>query len=333
MRSLSSKEKAAAVLIALGPELSARVLKHLREQEVEELALEVANLESIDSGTREQAIQEFCELYRGKEYMDEGGLEYAKEMLDEALGSNRSSEILNRLNRSIQMRPFDFVRKTDPGQLLNFIQGEHPQTIALILAYLEPQQSSVILSALPPERQTDVVRRVAIMDRTSPDIIKEVEAVLERKLSTLMDRDYTSVGGIESTVDLLNNVDRGTEKAILENLNIHDPELTDEIRKRLFVFDDIVLLDDRSVQHVLGEIDLGEDLPIALKVASDEVTELIKRNLSSRAQQDLDEAMEYLGPVRLRDVEEAQQRIVATIRELDEAGEIIIQRGEDQVVV
>jgi len=200
---LNGRQKAAAVLISLGPELSARVLHHLRESEIEDLALEVANMQSIDAATRTRAIQEFCDAYEGNRNVNEGGLEYARKMLERALGSSRSSEMLSRLNSSLQMRPFEFVRETDPGQLLNFIQGEHPQTIALILAYLKPQQASVVLAALPPERQTDVVRRIAVMDRTSPEIIQEVESVLERKLSTLVNRDYASIGGIESTVQIL----------------------------------------------------------------------------------------------------------------------------------
>jgi len=332
-RKLSNKEKAAIILLSLGPELSGRVLHYLREHEVEELALEVASLNAVDLPTRQQVMGEFRNLYQGAQYLSEGGLDYARKMLEKGLGPNRAAEILSRLNSSLHLRPFDFVRQTDPAQLLNFIQNEHPQTIALILAYLKPEQAAVVLAGLPQERQVDVVRRIAVMDRTSPEIIKEVENVLERKLATMMRRDYTSVGGIEATVQILNNVDRGTEKTILSLLETRDPNLTEEIRSRLFVFDDIVQLDDRSIQRVLAAIDLREDLPLALKVASDAVRELIFRNLSSRARQDLEEAIEYLGPVRLREVEEAQQRIVNVIRRLEEEGEIIIQRGEDEIIV
>jgi len=267
-------------------------------------------------------------------YISQGGVEYAKEILEKALGNQKALEILNRLTSTLQVRPFDAIRKTDPSQLLNFLQGENSQTIALIMAYLRPEQAAIIVAALPPDRQADVARRMALMDRTSPEIIREVEKVLEQKLSSLMTEGFAAAGGVDTVVGVLNSVDRGTERSILETLEIEDPELVEEIRKRMLVFEDIVSLDDRSVQRVLRDIDLSQDLPLALKSASDEVKEKVFKNLSSRARENIQDDMAYLGPVRLSSVEEAQQKIVNTIRRLEEEGEIILARGGgDEIIV
>ena len=231
------------------------------------------------------------------------------------------------------MRPFEFVRKTDPSQVLNFIQDEHPQTIAMILSYLSPSQSAMILGSLTPEKQADVAKRIATMDRTSPDVIKEVERVLERKLSSLLNQDYTIVGGVDAIVDILNTVDRGTEKHIMESLEIEEPELADEIRKKMFVFEDILLLDDRAIQRVLRDVD-NNDLSIALKGANEEVQNVIFKNLSKRLAAMIKEDMEFMGPVRMKDVEEAQQKIVGVIRKLEDSAEIVISRGGgDEIIV
>ena len=262
----------------------------------------------------------------GTEYISEGGISYAKDILEKALGAQKAMDIINKLTASLQVRPFDFARKADPGQLLNFIQNEHPQTIALILAYLPPLQSAQILSALPQEKQSEVAQRIATMDRTSPEVIREVETVLESKLSSLVNQDYTAAGGIQSIVDILNSVDRGTEKNIMDTLEVEDVELAEEIRKRMFVFEDIIGLDSTSIQRFIREID-NKDLVIALKGATEEVAEIIYANMSKRMAEMIREDMEFMGPVRLRDVEEAQQKIVNTIRKLEEAGEIIISRG------
>jgi len=331
---LSGKEKAAIALIALGPELSAEVFKHMREDEIEELTLEIASMRKVPSEQKEQVLGELYHMYLAQEYIAQGGIDYAKEILERALGSQKAMEIIERLTASLQVRPFEFIRSTDPGQLLTFIQGEHPQTIALILAFLQPEQAGTILTALPPEKQVDVTKRLALMEHTSPEVIQEVERVLEAKLSALAGQDSTQVGGVEALVEVLNRVDRATEKTILENLEEQEPELAEEIKRRLFTFEDIVHLDDRAVMRVLREIDLTKDLPLALKVASEEVKSKIFKNMSRRAVETLQEEMDYLGPVRLRDVEEAQQRIVNTIRKLEEIGEIIIARGgEDEIVV
>lgn len=242
-------------------------------------------------------------------------------------------DIINRLTANLQVRPFDFARKADPGQILNFIQNEHPQTIALVLSYLEAQQAAMILSALPQERQAEVAKRIATMDSTSPEVIAQVEQVLEQKLSATVTQDYTQAGGIEAIVAVLNGVDRGTERTILDSLEIQDPELAEEIKKRMFVFEDIATLDNRSIQRVIRDVE-NADLQLSLKVSSEEVREVIFRNMSKRMADTFKEEMEFMGPVRLRDVEEAQSRIVAIIRRLEEAGEIIIARGGgDDIIV
>jgi flagellar motor switch protein FliG len=254
-------------------------------------------------------------------------------VLDKALGPDQASVIINRLTSALQVRPFDFARKADPAQILNFIQNEHPQTIALILSYLDPVQAGQILSELPQEMQADVAKRIALMDVTSPDVINEVEQILEKKLSSTVKQDYTQTGGVEAVVEVLHGVDRSTEKTILDALEIQDPELADEIKKRMFVFEDIVTLDNRAIQRVIRECE-NEDLMLALRASSEEVKEIVFRNMSTRMAETFKEEMEYMGPVRLRDVEEAQSRIVAIIRRLEEAGEIIIARGGgDDIIV
>lgn len=330
---LTGKQKAAVLLISLGPDISAKVFKHLREDEIEDLTFEIAAMRRVDPEHKDRILAEFHELCLASEYISQGGIEYAKEVLEKALGADRAHEVITRLTASLQVRPFDFARKADPGQLLGFIQNEHPQTIALIMAYLQPEQAGIILSALPAERQADVARRLATLDRTSPDVLREIEDTLERKLSTFMIQDFTAAGGVESAVEILNRVDRVTERTIMDTLEEEDPELADEIRKRMFMFEDIVKLDDRAIQQVIREVDT-RDWALALKTVSDDVSSAIYRNMSQRAGEMLKEDIEYMGPVRLRDVEEAQQRIVSTIRRLEETGEIIISRGgEDEIVV
>lgn len=330
---LTGRQKAAILLISLGPEVSAQVFKHLREEEIEQLTLEIANVRKVDSAEKEAILAEFHQICIAQEYISQGGITYAKEILEKALGATKAMDIINRLTATLQVRPFDFARKADPGQILNFIQNENSQTIALVLSYLQPEQSSIILSSLPQEKQADVAKRIALMDSTSPEVISQVERVLEQKLSATVTQDYTSAGGIESIVQILNGVDRGTERTILDALEIQDPELAEEIKKRMFVFEDIVNLDNRSIQRIIRDIE-NADLQLALKVASEEVREAIFRNMSKRMSESFKEEMEYMGPVRLRDVEEAQTRIVATIRRLEESGEIIIARGGgDDIIV
>jgi len=332
-REYSGREKAAMLLISLGPERSSEVFKHLRDDEIEQLTLEIANIRFVTPEDKEMILEEFYQICLAQEYITEGGIGYAKEILEKAMGDQKALEIISRLTASLQVRPFDFVRKADPSQLLNFLQKEHPQIIALVLAYLNPQQAAAVLSDLPQEKQADVARRIATMDRTSPEVLKEVERILEKNLSSLVIEDYTVSGGIESIVDILNSVDRGTEKYIMETLEIEDLDLVEEIKKRMFVFEDILTLDNRSIQRFLREID-NNQLAIALKGAGEDVQKIIFANMSKRMGEMIREDMEYMGPVRLRDVEEAQQDIVNIIRKLEEAGEIVIARGgEDEIIV
>ena len=320
-------------MIALGPEKSSLIFKHLKEEEIEDLTLEIANTKSVTPQVKEKVINEFYEVCLAQQYIAEGGIGYAKELLEKALGTDKAMDVIGKLTASLQVKPFEFVKKTDASQLLNFIQDEHPQTIALILSYLSAGQAATILGALVPEKQAEVARRIATMDRTSPDVIKEVERVLESKLSSLVNQDYTIIGGVDAVVEILNTVDRGTEKHIMETLEVEEPELADEIRKKMFVFEDILLLDDRAIQRVLRDVD-NNDLAIACKGSTEEVQNAIFSNMSKRLAEMIREDMEFMGPVRMKDVEEAQQKIVNIIRKLEDSAEIVISRGGgDEIVV
>ena len=330
---LSGLQKAAILLISLGPEKSSLIFKHLKEDEIEDLTLEIANTKSVTPQVKEKVINEFYEVCLAQQYIAEGGIGYAKELLEKALGTEKAMDVIGKLTASLQVKPFEFIKKTDASQLLNFIQDEHPQTIALILSYLSSGQAAAILASLVPEKQADVARRIATMDRTSPDVIKEVERVLESKLSSLVNQDYTIIGGVDAVVDILNTVDRGTEKHIMETLEVEEPELADEIRKKMFVFEDILLLDDRAIQRVLRDVD-NNDLAIACKGSNEEVQGRIFSNMSKRLAEMIKEDMEFMGPVRMKDVEEAQQKIVNIIRKLEDSAEIVISRGGgDEIVV
>jgi len=333
VKEYTGRQKAAIFLVTIGSEISSEIFKYLREDEIETLTFEIARLETIDSEQKDAILNEFQELMQASQFISTGGIDYARELLEKSLGSQKAIDIINRLTSSLQVRPFDFIRRTDPAHLLNFIQQEHPQTIALILAYLEPNKASVILQNLQHEVQSDVARRIATMDRTSPEVLREVERVLEKKLSSLSSEDYTAAGGVESIVEILNLVDRASEKQIIEALEDEDPELAEEIKKRMFVFEDIVMLDDRAIQKVMREVD-SQELAKALKSVDSEVQDKIFKNMSKRAASMLKEDMEYMGPVRLKDVEEAQQKIVSIIRHLEDTGEIVVARaGEDELVV
>ncbi|MGB9904765.1 MAG: flagellar motor switch protein FliG [Desulfotomaculales bacterium] len=332
MARLTGFQKAAIVLIALGADLSAKVLKHLPDEEIEQVSQHISLLENIPKEVQSSVVEEFLELSQAREYLMHGGYRYAKEVLEKALGPQKAEEILNKVSVTIQNVPFSSLRRTDPKQLLTFIRDEHPQTIALVLTYLVPEQAALILSSLPPERQSDIARRVAVMERISPEVVKEVERVLERKLSMVAQQDQ-SVGGLKTLVNILNRVDRSTEKTILEELEVSDPDLADEIRKQMFVFEDIVKLHDTAIQRVLREVDT-KDLARAMRGANEEVNERIFKNMSKRAADMLRDEIQYMGPIRLREVEEAQQKIVQIIRRLDETGEIIIARGgEDAILI
>lgn len=330
---LRGKEKAAILLIALGQEVSAEVFKHLDAEEIEELYLEIAKTSKVKSQEKEKVYDEFNELMLAQQYLSQGGIGYARELLQSALGESKAVEIITKLTSSLQVRPFDFIQKTESEQILNFIGSEHPQIIALIISYLPSDKAGEIMSQLPEEKQVDIAKRVATMERTSPEMIREVERVLERKLSSVMGQDYTMAGGIDALVEILTHVDRNTEKTILEGLSEEEAELAEEIKKKMFVFEDIILLDDRSIQQVLKSVE-SKDLSMALKGASEEVGEKVFKNMSKRAADMMREDMEFAGPVRVKDVQEAQQRIVNIIRKLEETGEIIIARGsEDEMIV
>lgn len=329
----SGRQKAAMLLITLGPEKSAKIFKYLKEEEIEQLTLEIANIRAISPQAKQDVLNEFYEICLAQQYIAEGGIEYARQVLERALGSENAMEVINRLTVSLQVRPFDFARKAEASQLINFLQSEHPQTIALILSYLRPSQSSAILASLSEDKQADVARRIALMDRASPDVIKEVEREFEKKLSSLVVEDYTTVGGIDSIVEIINLVDRGTEKNIMETLDIDDPELAETIKKKMFVFEDIITLDNRSIQRVLREVD-NQELAVALKGSNEEVKEIIFANISQRLAAMIAEDLEYMGPKRIKEIEEAQQKIVNIIRKLEDTGEIIISRGGgDEIIV
>lgn len=329
---LTHRQKTAIVIVAMGPEVAGKVLRYLDEDEVEQITLEIARMDKISPEVRETVIEEFRDLCVAQEFIAEGGIQHARQVLENAFGPEKANELITRVIQAMQIVPFDFIKKTDPSQLLNFIQDEHPQTIALVLAYIPPNHAAQVLQGLSPELRAEVARRIAIMDRTPPDVIHEVEKVLERKLSSVISQDLTSAGGVKALVELLNWVDRATERMILDNLTETNPELAEEVKKMMFVFEDIVQLDDRSIQQVLKEVDMKE-LALALKGCGEEVQQRIFKNMSERAANMLKEDMEFMGPVRLRNVEEAQQRIVGIIRRLEEAGEIVIARGGDEEMV
>ncbi len=332
-KDLRGRDKAAILLVVLGPEAAAQIYKHLDEATIELLTLEIANLRQIVPEVKHEVLKEAQEMLMAKEFMSQGGVDYARALLEGALGSERAQEILRRITASLQVRPFDFMRHTDATQVLGFIQGEHPQTVALILSYLTPEQAAAIMGGLPANMQWDVTRRIATMDRITPEVLREVERVLERKLSSVLGQDFTVAGGVDAVVDIINRVDRGTERNIMETLEEKDPDLAEEIKRRLFVFEDIIGLDDRSLQRVLREVDV-KDLSLALKGATEELRQKFFKNMSKRAAEMLNEDMQFMGPVRVRDVEESQQKVVNVVRALEDAGEIVIARGgEEELVV
>ena len=320
------------ILAILGPEVASEVIKHFNDEQVEILSLELARMEKVDSEVREGIIREFHELATAQDFIAEGGVDSAKRVLEKAFGTDRADIMVRKIMNAMQVMPFEFLKRTDPQQLLGFIQEEHPQTIALILAYMPISQSSLILGKLPQELRVEVAERIAMMDQCPPEVILNVEAVLEEKVSNMINHDLTQAGGPKALVDLLNRVDRSTERLILEALSDSNPELADEVKNMMFVFEDIVQLDDRAIQTILKEIEIKE-LATAIKGTDKAVQDKIFTNMSERATEMLKEDMEYMGPVKLRLVEEAQQKVVAVIRRLEEAGEISIGRGEEEILV
>jgi flagellar motor switch protein FliG len=323
---MTGLRKAAILLVRMGREHSTRVLGGLSEEEVEELSAEIARLGKLDPNVVDDVMDEFYAMATTR-HAGAGGLSYARELLEASLGPERANLILDRLQASMTDMPFNFLSHADPRQLLSYVQHEHPQTIALVLAHIPSALASSILSGLAPEVQSDVAHRIAVMDRTSPDVIRQVEHALQRKLSTVLQPDELSaVGGLEPLVDIINRSDRTTERLILEALEARSPEIAEEIRRRMFMFEDIVNLDDRSVQLVLRQVE-PVDLATALKGVGEEVRDKVTGNLSERGRDNLLEEIDLLGPVKVKMVEESQQKIVSVIRSLEDSGQIEIQRG------
>lgn len=332
-RKLSSTERAAAVIIALGAENASSVYKYLREEEIEQLSIEISKLEHMPAEDLQEVVDDFYGLCVTQKVITEGGVAYAKDVLEKAFGPQQAITLMERVSKSLRTKAFDFMRKADYKNLLMMVQNEHPQTIALILSYARADQASQIVGELPQEVQIDVIQRIANLDRANPEIISIVEKTLEKKFSSIISVDLMELGGINYVADIMNNVDRGTEKHIFDSLNTVDPELSDEIRKRMFVFEDIVFMDNMSIQRFLREID-SKDLAVALKAANEDVSNIIFQNMSQRMQETVKTDIQYLHNVRMRDVEEAQQKIVAAIRQLEEAGEIVISKGgKDDIIV
>jgi len=331
---LSGEHKVAIILMSLGTDLSANVLKYgFTDIEIERVTSIIADLDTISDKQIDEVVKEFLEMYKARGYVLEGGIDYARKLLEKAVGAAKAREIMERISQSLRAMPFQKLRKADPKQIISFIKDENPQTIAFVLAHLKPDQAATILAELDPDLQADIAKRIATLDRASPEVVQEIERVLESKLSAVMTSEETIAGGVESLVNILNRVDRSTEKTIFEKLEQTDPTLAEEVRMRMFIFEDIVKLHDVSIQKVLREVDT-RDLALAMKGANEEVNERIFKNMSKRAAAMLKEEIEYMGPVRLRDVEEAQQKIVNVIRKLEESGEIVISRGgEDALIV
>lgn len=329
---LTNRQKAAIMLMVIGPELAGPVLRNFPDDLTEQLSLEVARLDRVTPEQREEIINEFYELALAQDFIAEGGIDSARSALQAAFGEDKANDIMLRIVNAMQILPFEFLKKADPSQVLSFIQDEHPQTIALILAFMPLGSAAAIISKLPQELRADVAARIASMEQTPPEVIKQVEAVLEKKVSSIVNEEMSQAGGPKALVDLLNRVDRATERLIMDQLAENDPELAEAVRNMMFVFEDIVQLDDRAVQQILKEVDM-KDLATALKGVNPEVQEKVFKNMSERAVGMLKEDMEFMGPVRLRVVEEAQQKVVSIIRRLEEAGEVVIGRGSEEEVV
>lgn len=335
-RELDGRTKAAVFLACLGPKNASKVLAKLSEDEIEQLTLDLSSLGSVEPETREKVVEEFHQMYLANRYVTAGGVDYARNLLEGALGPERAMEVLTKLQSSLTEVPFEFLKRADPSQICTFIQDEHPQTISLILAHLSPKISSIVLSALPQDLRAEIIVRIASMDRTPPEIVREVERVLERKMASVFSQGFTFAGGVKEVAEILNNIDRGSEKSIMATLTERDPELAEEIARLMFTFDDLIKVDNSGIQKALREID-QRDLALALKTASEELANKILNNMSERARTMIREEMEYMGPVKLKNVEEAQQKMVNIIRRLEEAGEIVINRGGggggDEIIV
>jgi flagellar motor switch protein FliG len=329
---VKGRKKAAVLLVSLGTERAAEVFKHLHVDEIESLSLEMAKMQQVDPTVTNGVIEELAATVQAYESLAAGGVDYAREVLERAIGGERAAEIIGRLSSVIEMRPFEFLRRTPPEQIVTFLRNEAPQTVALVVANLHTTLAAQVLSHLPETEQADIALRIARMGETSPDVVKQVEEVMRQKLASVVQQDYSAAGGIKSLAEILNHADRPTERNVLDSLTETDEELAAEVRRLLFVFEDIIKLDDRSIQLVLREAD-QKDLALALRGVSEEVKERILQNMSERGAQMLLEEMEYQPPQRKRVIEEAQGRIVAIVRRLEEAGAVVLSRGDSDVVL
>ena len=329
---LSQREKAAILMIGVGKNHAAKIYKHLSEDEIATLTLAITTTKRVSQEEKDAVMSEFYETCVAQNFISEGGLEYARSVLNKALGEDKADALINRLTETLQVRPFEFVRKADSGQIVHLLANENPQTIALVLSYLDPKKAAHVLGELGSEMQVEVVTRMANMESVYPEYIKETEMIFEQRLAKMGTTDQATVGGLDAVVQLINCVDRGTEKYILESLDLLDSELAEEIRKNMFVFEDIINLSNQAMQRVLKEVE-QTDLTVALKGANEEMKQFIMNNLSKRQQEMIQDDMEVMGPLRMRDVEAAQQKMVNAVRMLEESGEIIVSRGEDNDIV
>lgn len=326
LEELSNIEKSAILLIALGRELSGQIMRHLPENEIEVLTTTIAKLRSVDPDVEIEVLKEYLSALQASEFISEGGIDFARDVLEGSLGKARAEDMINRIQETLNPTGFSLLKDVDPIHLLEFIRTEHPQTIALILSQLNPGQAAQVLSQLPEDVQTDVAMRIATMEKISPEVIREIESVLDIHLKEVISGNLSASGGVKAVAAILNLVDRSTEKSILGNLEMENPELTSNIKNLMFVFEDLIILDDRSIQMVLKEVDIKE-LAVGLKAASDELKEKIFRNVSERVATMIQEEMDYAGPTRLSVVEESQQRIVEIVRRLEEEQQIVVVRG------
>jgi flagellar motor switch protein FliG len=330
---LSGRQKAAAIIISLGADDASKIYKFFKEDEIEQLTYEISRLQHLNPQIMENTLKDFYDLCLTQKVITEGGFEYARNVLEKAFGAQTATSLLERVTKTLRSKSFDFLRKADYKNLLTIIQNEHPQTIALILSYARADQASAVIAELPKEKRIDVVERIAKMDRTSPEVIKYVEEELEKKFNSIVSVDFTEIGGVNYVADVMNNMDRGNEKYIFDELNKKDAKLADEIRMRMFVFEDIVTMDSMSIQRFLREVD-SKDLVYAIKGSNKEVADVLFSNMSTKMGETIKSELEYTHNVRLRDVEEAQQRIVSVIRRLEEEGELVIAKsGKDDIIV
>ncbi|HLH65879.1 MAG TPA: flagellar motor switch protein FliG [Solirubrobacteraceae bacterium] len=328
---IKGRQKAAVLLVSIGPERAAQVFERLREEEIETLSLEMAKLQFLEPGVADGVLDEMAATVEAYDSLNAGGVEYAREVLERALGPERAREIIGRLASVIEKRPFEFLRRTPPEQVVTFLRNESPQTVALVIANLHTTLAAQVLSSLPDSEQPEIALRIARMSETSPDVVRQVEAVMKQKLANVVQQDFSAAGGVKSLAEILNHADRSTERNVLDSITETDESLGAEVRRLLFIFEDIVKLDDRSIQLILREAD-QKDLALALRGVADEVKERILANMSERGAQMLVEEMEYQPPQRKRDIEEAQGRVVAIVRKLEESGAVVLSRSDDDIV-